>query len=119
MNMSHNVRKRIFGHVRPAQIKISLRIHIVRSEPSLGAFWIAKDARVSHSGNKDWSDCVDVQIGSGLCGAHISEVPSEVSSRCWSHVVNCQMCLISIFLDGDHCYIFSFRETQQVFLLNL
>ena len=38
-----NVRKRTIGHVRPAKIQISLRIRAVRSEYSLGAFWIADD----------------------------------------------------------------------------
>ena len=34
-----NVSKRTFGHVRPAKIQISLRIRLVWSESSLGAFW--------------------------------------------------------------------------------
>ena len=32
----------MFGYVRPAKIQISLCIRAVRSESSLGAFWIAK-----------------------------------------------------------------------------
>ena len=43
--MSHNIRKRTFGHMRPAKIQISLHIRAVWSESSLGAFWIAKDAK--------------------------------------------------------------------------
>ena len=35
--MSRNVRKRTFGHVRPAKIQISLRIRAVWSESSLAA----------------------------------------------------------------------------------
>ena len=44
-----NVRKRTFGHVRPAKIQISLRIRAVWSESSLSAFWIAKDAKFVHA----------------------------------------------------------------------
>ena len=43
--LSRNVRKRTFGHVRPAKIQISLRICAGWSESSLGALWIAKDAK--------------------------------------------------------------------------
>ena len=42
--MSLNVRKRTFGHVRPAKIQINLRIRTVWSESSLATFLIAKDA---------------------------------------------------------------------------
>ena len=42
--INRSVRKRIFGHVRPARIQIRLRIRAVWSESSLGAFWRAKDA---------------------------------------------------------------------------
>ena len=44
VHMGCNVRKRTFGHVRPAMIQISLRIRAVWSESSLGIFWIAKGA---------------------------------------------------------------------------
>ena len=43
-NLSRNVRKRTFEHVRIAKIQISLRIHSVLSEFSLGAFKRVKDA---------------------------------------------------------------------------
>ena len=43
--MNRNVRKRTFIDVRPEKIQISLRIRAVWSESSLGAFWIAKDAK--------------------------------------------------------------------------
>ena len=42
--MSRNDKKRTFGHVRPAKIKISLRILAVWSESSRCAYPIAKDA---------------------------------------------------------------------------
>ena len=49
--ISRNVRKRTFGHVHLAKIHISLRIRAVRSESTLGAFWIAKDAKFLHADN--------------------------------------------------------------------
>ena len=45
MNIFRNARKHTFGHMRPAKIQIGLRIRTVWSEPSLDAFWIAKDAK--------------------------------------------------------------------------
>ena len=42
---SPNVIKLTFRHVHTAIIQISLSIHPVLSESSLGAFWIAKDAK--------------------------------------------------------------------------
>ena len=51
--MNSNVRQRRFGYVRPAKIQISLRIRTVRSEISLGAFWIAKDVKFLHADNED------------------------------------------------------------------
>ena len=38
--------------VRPAKIKISLRIRAVRSESLLGAFWIAKGTRDNENSDK-------------------------------------------------------------------
>ena len=51
--LSCYVRKRTFGLVRPAKIQISLRIRAVWSESSLGAFWIAEDAKCLHVNNED------------------------------------------------------------------
>ena len=51
--MNCNVRKRTFGHVRPAKIQIRLRICTVWSESSLGAFWVAGDAACLHVDNED------------------------------------------------------------------
>ena len=51
--ISLSVRKRTFGHVRPAKVQISLRICTVWSESSLDAFWIAKDAKFLHADNSD------------------------------------------------------------------
>ena len=44
-----------FGHVLPAKIQISLRIHAVWSVDLLGAFYIAEDAKLPHV-NKEDSD---------------------------------------------------------------
>ena len=44
--LSHDVRKCTFEHVRTAKIQISLHIRAIWSESSLGAFWIAKDAKL-------------------------------------------------------------------------
>ena len=52
-NMSHNVKKRTYEHVRPAKIQISLRIRAVWSESSPGAFGIAKCAKTHHAENAD------------------------------------------------------------------
>ena len=43
-HFSRNIRNRTSGHVRPANVQISLRIRAVWSEFSLAAFWIAMDA---------------------------------------------------------------------------
>ena len=51
--MSRNVGKRTYEYVRPAKILIRLRIRAVWSESSLGAFWIAKDAKFLHEDNED------------------------------------------------------------------
>ena len=51
--MHRNVRKRTFGHVRPAKIQISLRIRAVWSESSLTGLWINKDAKFLHADNED------------------------------------------------------------------
>ena len=67
-HLSHNIRKHTFGHVSPVKIQISLNI-LVWSESSLGTFWIAKDAKFLHSGNKDsdqtaWM-CILIRISPG------------------------------------------------------
>ena len=64
--MSLNVRKRTFEHVRQVKIQISLRIHTIWSESALGAFLIAKDAKLINTDNEDWSGCADVQADLSL-----------------------------------------------------
>ena len=49
-NLLSNVRKRTFGHVLPAKIQLSVRVRAIRSEASLDACLIAKDAKFLHSG---------------------------------------------------------------------
>ena len=51
--MSRNVRKRTLGYVRPAKIQITLRIHAVWIETSLGVLLIAKDANFLQADNED------------------------------------------------------------------
>ena len=51
--MGRNVRKRTFEQERPAKILTSLRIRAVWSESSVGAFWIAKDAKCLYADNED------------------------------------------------------------------
>ena len=41
------------GSVRPAKVKISLRIRALCPESSLGIFRIAKDAKFLHADNED------------------------------------------------------------------
>ena len=51
--MNRKVRKRTFGHLRPAKIQIRLRIRAVWSESSVGAFWIANDSTFLYAGSED------------------------------------------------------------------
>ena len=51
--MSRHVRKHTYGHVRPAKIQISLRIHALRPDFALDAFWIAIDAKFLDADNED------------------------------------------------------------------
>ena len=53
VNMSRNVWKRTIGRVRSEKIQIRLRSRTVWSESSLGAYWIAKDAKFLHADNED------------------------------------------------------------------
>ena len=52
--------------MRWAKIQISLRIRAVWSESSLGAIWIAKDAKFLHADNEDWFNCADAQANLSL-----------------------------------------------------
>ena len=51
-HFSHNIWKCTKGHDWPAKIQISLHTCTVWSESSLGAFWIVKDTKFLHAGNK-------------------------------------------------------------------
>ena len=50
--MSRNVRNHAFGHGHLEKIQISLRVRAFCLE-SLGAFWLAKDAKFLHADNED------------------------------------------------------------------
>ena len=66
-----NAKKHTFVHVRPAKIQIRLRIRAVWSESSLGAVWIAKDAKFLTADNEDWADCAHAQTDLILRWAHM------------------------------------------------
>ena len=59
LEMSHNVKKRTFGHLRPTKIPIRLRIRAVWSEFSQGAFLIAKSAKVLNADN-GWAGWAEI-----------------------------------------------------------
>ena len=70
--MSLNARIPTLGHVRPAKVPVSLCIRAVCKESSLGAFWIAKDAKFLHA---------DAQADLSLRWAHREDGAfSELSS---------------------------------------
>ena len=72
LHKSLNIRKRTFEHMHPAKIQISLRIRAGWSESSLGAVWIAMDAKFLHADKEDSADCADVQVDfEFLLGAHV------------------------------------------------
>ena len=48
------------------QISKSACACAICSKPSLGTFWIAKDAKFLHADKEDWLDCVDVQADLSL-----------------------------------------------------
>ena len=43
----------MFGNIQPVKMNVSLRIHAVGSESSLGTFCIATDAKFLHADNED------------------------------------------------------------------
>ena len=53
LQMSLNVRKRTFGHMRLAKIQITLHIGTVLSENALYTVWIAKYSNFLHADNKN------------------------------------------------------------------
>ena len=75
------IRKRTLGHVRPAKIKITLRLSAVRSESSLGAFWIAKIQTFFMRTTKIWTNCAETRANLCLRWTHTLEVrlPAHIS----------------------------------------
>ena len=69
--MDYNASKRTYGHMRPVKIQISLRIRAVWSESSLGAFGIAKIAKIFHANNENTDETAWMR--SQIRSAHISE----------------------------------------------
>ena len=73
ISVTRDVRKRTFGHVRPAKIQFSLRIRTVSSEYLLSAFWISKDTFLhtfSCWQQRLLLDCADVQADFSLRWTH-------------------------------------------------
>ena len=67
--MSLNIRKRTFGNVRTAKLRISLRICAVWSESSVCAFWIVKVSLCRQQ--RFWSEGVDAQANMSALDAYI------------------------------------------------
>ena len=83
--------------MHPIKIKISLHVRAVWSESSLGAYWIAKDAKFIHVTQQLWSDCADAQAGlslriqAGLRFRLVAHVRMYVLSRCsllWMFIIS-------------------------------
>ena len=71
--MTWDVRKSTFQHVRPAKIQISLCFDTVWHEFSLRIFWIVKDVKFLHVNNEDSNQTAYMQADSSLCCVHMSE----------------------------------------------
>ena len=59
--------------MRSAKIQIGLRIRAVRSESSLAAFWIAKDAKFLLTDNEDADRTAHARADLSLRWGHMSE----------------------------------------------
>ena len=68
--MSLSVSKQTFRHICIVKIQISLCIHTIWSESSLGAFIIANDAKFLHADNEDMNTHVRMYIFS-CCGSNV------------------------------------------------
>ena len=79
--ISLNVKKHTFRHLCLAKIQISLYFHIVWPESSLGAFWIARDAKFLHADNKD-SWCSWTHWFESSLGPHVSTQKYWYLSQC-------------------------------------
>ena len=83
IHMSFKVRRRTFGHVRPAKFQVSLRIRAVWPETLPGAFGITKDAKFLHADNEDpdktvWMHrLIWVFVGSTCQWVHLLALPLD------------------------------------------
>ena len=84
--MTRNVRKRTFGHVRPAKIQISLRFRAEWSESSMRASSIAKDAKFLRADKKDSSQTArTAHADLSLHWAYMLESTfSQIATHDWS-----------------------------------
>ena len=109
-----NIRKCTFWHWHPAKIQISLCIHAVWSESSLGAFRIANDTKFLHADNdadnEDRSDCMDVDLN--LCWANIQ---GPVVQNLTKLLANLMLTLVLLNLDiSCLCKQCRFRSVGQL-----
>ena len=85
--ISRKVRKCIFVHPHSGKIQIGLLVCTDWSESSLGAFWIAKDAKFLHADNKGFDQTADAQADLRLHLPHKSEV-TITKTRLFKYIEN-------------------------------
>ena len=108
------MRKRILGHIRQAKIQISLHIRAVRSEASLGTFWLAKLAKFLHVDNEDSDQIVRMRsLILSLRRAHMTTTFSDVSVHFQmenislpNSLLSGQLFLQDIFYDNQYYCLF-------------
>ena len=118
-----NVRKRTFGHVRPSKIQISLRIRAFWSESSLGAFWIANNAKFLHADNEGTNQTaqaneVEFSLGAYVrayvfshFGSNIDNLPfweNQWTTNCWRFLIYLFFIFLFIFLFFYFFFFFFF-----------
>ena len=88
---SHNIRKRTFGHMRPAKIQIGLRIRAVRSESLLDALGYPRmqSFYIRTTVTRRFTSCYDASLG-----AHVRrygfELCNSYTNMHWRHLCHCQ-----------------------------
>ena len=106
--MSCNIRKCTFEHVCPAKSQISLHIHVVWSESSLGAFWMAKDAKFLHADKEDSDQTAPMhRLISVLVGGHVRRY---IFSLC-THVFCCFCFRGTVLNNNNKGKWFKFNDT--------
>ena len=133
-NLSRDVRKRSFGHVRPPKIQISLCIH---DQKGTGChFWITKDAKFLLADNEDPDQIVGIRrlISKSSFGKHVRRYVSDVAGTVlffygvwrmnfnpvpkmlkFTHTPNYTTCTIFIAHVGLCSWIFNFYRSRSTF----